>query len=114
MDKAQRKAMIEEWKNRSPEMGVIALRCRETGESFLGASKNIPAEFNGLRVKLSSGTYPNKKLSALWKQYGEEGFEFLVLERAECEDPTKDYTAKLEELREKYLAADPKAEKIWR
>ena len=46
MDKAQRKAMIEAWKNRSPEMGVIALRCKETGESFLGVSKNIPAEFN--------------------------------------------------------------------
>lgn len=114
MDKAQRKAMIEEWKNRTPEMGVISLRCKETGESFLGASKNISAEFNGLRVKLSGGTYPNKKLSALWKEYGEEGFEFLVLERLECEDPTKDYTAKLEGLREKYLEADPKAEKIWK
>ena len=37
-----------------------------------------------------------------------------MLERVECEDPTKDYTSKLEELREKYLAADGKAEKIWR
>ena len=33
MDKAQKKALTEEWKNRRPEMGVISLRCKETGDS---------------------------------------------------------------------------------
>lgn len=114
MDKAQRKAMIEAWKNRAPEMGVIAIRCKETGESFLGASQNTKADFNSNRAKLSGKSHPNKRLSALWEQYGADGFEFLVLETLECEDPTKDYTAKLEALREQHLAADANASKIWR
>ena len=29
MDKAQRKAMVEQWKLRRPEMGVISIRCKE-------------------------------------------------------------------------------------
>ena len=37
MDKAQRKAMVEQWKLRRPEMGVISIRCKATGEAFLGA-----------------------------------------------------------------------------
>ena len=39
-----------------------ALRCKETGESFLGVSKNIPAEFNGLRVKRSSKSAPVRSM----------------------------------------------------
>ena len=46
MDKAQKKALTEEWKNRRPEMGVISLRCKETGETFLGPAKDTKAGFN--------------------------------------------------------------------
>ncbi len=114
MDKAQKKELVEAYKNRCREMGVIALRCTATSESFLGASQDVPADFNSARAKLDLGGHPNKKLSALWERYGEEGFEFIVLESLECEDPAEDYRADLEELRELCLAADPKAEKIWR
>ena len=114
MDKAQRKALVEEWKNRCPEMGVISILCKATGESFLGASKDTKADFNSNRVKLSSGTHPNKRLRALWEQYGESGFEFLVIAHLKCEDPTKDYTAQLEKLREQCLLEDANAVKIWR
>lgn len=114
MDKAQRKALVEEWKNRRPEMGVIAIRCKATGESFLGASKDVKTDFNSSRAKLSSGSHPNKRLSALWEQYGENGFEFLVIASLECGDPAKDYTAELEKLREQCLSKDIKAAKIWR
>lgn len=114
MDKAQRKALVEEWKNRCPEMGVISIRCKATGESFLGASKDTKADFNSNRAKLSSGTHPNKCLSALWERYGESGFEFLVIAELKCEDPTKDYTAQLEKMREQCLLEDTNAVKIWR
>ena len=70
MDKAQKKALTEEWKNRRPEMGVISLRCRETGEVFLGTAKDTKAAFNSVRAKLSGGLHPNKRLMELWKQYG--------------------------------------------
>lgn len=114
MDKAQRKAKIEEWKLRRPEMGVISIRCKETGESFLGISKDTKADFNSSRAKLSTGTHPNKHLSELWEQYGEEGFEWSVLKTLAYEDPQEDHSAELEKLREQCLAQDPKAVKIWK
>ena len=114
MDKAQKKALTEEWKNRRPEMGVISLRCKETGETFLGPAKDTKAGFNSLRAKLSGGIHPNKRLMELWKQYGEEGFEWSVLKTLDYENPGDDHTAELEKLREQCMAEDGKAVKIWK
>ena len=114
MDKAQKKAMVEQWKLRHPEMGVISIRCKATGEAFLGASKDTRADFNSNRAKLSMGSHPNKRLAALWEQYGEEGFEWLVLKTLDYENPGDDHTAELEKLREQCLAEDEKAVKIWK
>ena len=114
MDKAQKKALAEAWKNRRPEMGVVSLRCRETGEVFLGPAKDTKAEFNSLRMKLSTGTHPNKRLQELWKQHGEEGFELSVAAVLEYEDPLEDHTEELETLRDLCLAENPGAVKIWK
>ena len=114
MDKAQKKAMVEEWKNRRPEMGVISLRCKATGEAFLGVSKDTKADFNSVRAKLSGGMHPNKHLLELWNQYGEAGFTFSTAAVLEYEDPLEDHTEELETLRELCLAEDPKAVKIWK
>ena len=114
MDKAQKKALTEEWKNRRPEMGVISLQCRETGESFLGIAKDTKAGFNSVRAKLSEGLHPNKRLQELWKQYGEEGFEFSVAAVLDYEDPQEDHKEELETLREICLAENPQAVKLWK
>ena len=114
MDKAHRKALVEEWKNRRPEMGVISLRCRETGETFLGISKDTKADFNSNRAKLSSGTHPNRRLTELWNRYGEDGFDFTVAAVLEYEDPLEDHTEELETLRELCMAEDKTAAKIWK
>lgn len=34
MDMKRRKELVEIYKNRHPEMGVISYRCKETGEAF--------------------------------------------------------------------------------
>lgn len=114
MDKAQKKALTEEWRNRRPEMGVISLRCRETGETFLGIAKDTKEGFNSVRAKLSGGIHPNRRLMELWKQYGEAGFEFSVAAVLEYDDPQEDHTEELETLRELCLAEDPKAVKLWK
>ena len=114
MDKAQKKALTEEWKNRRPEMGVISLRCKETGEAFLGIAKDTKAAFNSVRAKLSGGIHPNKRLMELWKRYGEEGFELSVAAVLEYEDPLEDHTEELETLRELCLTEDEKAVKLWK
>ena len=40
MDTKRKKELLEAYKNRHPEMGVISYRCKETGEVFLGISKD--------------------------------------------------------------------------
>ena len=114
MDKARKKALAEEWKNRRPEMGVISLRCRETGEAFLGTAKDTKAAFNSVRAKLSGGLHPNKRLQELGKQCGEEGFELSVAAVLDYDDPLEDHTEELETLRELCLAEEPRAVKIWK
>lgn len=114
MDREQKKALTEEWKNRRPEMGVISLCCKETGETFLGVSGDTRAGFNSVRAKLNGGIHPNKRLMELWKQYGEAGFVFSVAAVLEYEDPQEDHTEELEILRELCLAENPKAVKLWK
>lgn len=57
MNIQRKKELIEEWKNRRPEMGVISFRCKATGETFLGISKDTKADFNSNSFKLSTGKH---------------------------------------------------------
>jgi len=114
MDSKRRKELLEAYKNRHPEMGVISYRCKETDEVFLGISKDTKSDFNSTNMKLTLNIHPNKRLQELWNKYGEEGFELSVAKVLKYEDPQEDHTQELEKLREQCLAADPKASKIWR
>lgn len=114
MDIKRKKELLEAYKNRQPEMGVIAYRCKETGEVFLGISKDTKADFNSINMKLAAKWHPNKRLQELWNKYGSEGFERSVVKVLKYDDPKKDHTAELESLREQCLAADPNARRIWK
>lgn len=114
MDKERRRQLMEEYKNRRPEMGVISFCCTATGESFLGTSADTRADFNSVRCKLAANWHPNKRLLELWNQHGESGFKISVLRILKYEDPLADYTRKLEVLLEQCLEEDSKAVRIWR
>ncbi|WP_069999169.1 GIY-YIG nuclease family protein [Cellulosilyticum sp. I15G10I2] len=114
MDIKRKKELLEAYKNRCPEMGVISYRCKETGEVFLGISKDTKADFNSTSVKLGANLHPNKRLQELWNKYGQESFELSVIKVLKYDDPHKDHTAELESLRQQCLAADPNARRIWR
>ena len=114
MDEKTKKQLIAEYKNRTPEPAVISVRCKTTGQTFYGVSMDPRADFNSVRAKLSFGGHPNKKMQALWKQYGADDFDFDVAASLEYKDPAVDYKEKLEEMRNRMLEADPVAEKIWK
>lgn len=114
MEINRRKELLELYKNRRSEMGVISYRCKETGEVFLGISTDTKASFNSTNMKLSINWHPNKRLQELWNQYGEEGFELSVVKVLKYDDPHEDHTEKLEQMLEQCLAADPHARRIWR
>ena len=110
MDIKRKKQLLQEYKNRHPEMGVISFRCMATNESFLGISKDTKADFNSTSTKLAA----NKRLQELWNQYGMENFELSVVKALKYENPTDDHTAELEALREQCLAQDKQARRLWR
>jgi len=114
MDIKRKKELLEAYKNRHPEMGVISYRCKETEEVFLGISKDTKASFNGTNARLSTNGHPNKRLQELWNQFGSEGFELSVIKVLKYDNPHEDHTEELERLREQCLAADLNARRIWR
>ncbi len=114
MDIKRKKELLEIYKNRHPEMGVISYSCKETGEVFLGISKDTKSDFNSTNAKLSANLHPNKQLQELWNIYGSVGFELSVIKVLKYDDPNEDHTEKLEILREQCLAANPNARRIWR
>ncbi len=114
MDIKRKKQLLEEYKNRRPEMGVIAYRCIATNESFLGISKDTRVGFNSNSTKLAANYHPNKKLQELWNLYGMEGFELSVLKVLKYENPDDDHTSELEALRDQCLAQDMQARRIWK
>ena len=54
MDMKRKKELLNEWKNRRPEMGLIAITCKSTGEMFVGISTDTQFAFNSHRSKLSA------------------------------------------------------------
>ncbi len=112
MDMKRKKELLNEWKNRHPEMGVISISCKPTGDLFLGISKDTKTGYNRHRFQLSVNLHPNKKLQELWNRYGEQEFEYSVVEVLEYENPQDDQTDSLLELLECCLTEMPGAGRI--
>lgn len=112
MDRERKKQLLEEYKNRRPEMGVIAFHCKGTGETFLGISKETRVGFNSIRARLETNLHLDKVLQERWNQYGKDGFEESVVKMLDYEDPLADHTEELEALLEACLAADSCARRI--
>lgn len=110
----KRKELLQQYKDREVEMGVIFFRCAQTGETFYGLSRDTRADLNSTRFKLAAGNHPNRRMQELWNQYGSAGFLCGVEEVLKREDPTEDPMPLLEAMRDKLMAADPSAGKIWR
>ena len=46
MDTKRKKELLSEWKNRHPEMGVVAIICKATNEIFADISTDTRFAFN--------------------------------------------------------------------
>lgn len=109
MNTDRRKQLREEYKNRKPEMGILAFTSKQTGESYLFPSRDIKAGFNRIRLQLDIGSHPNAKLQAGWSQWGESGFVQTVAEQINYEQVGDVSQDDLETLLELCLARDPLA-----
>lgn len=60
--------------------GVYQIKCLENGMIYIGSSKHITQRWNSHKYALNRGIHTNPFLQADWKEYGEEKFEFSILE----------------------------------
>ena len=87
MDKSNRRDAVRQYKERKVPVGIFALRSLSTGETFVGASRNLDGQRNSSLFSLRLGSHRNKAMQAAYTAAGgEAGFEFVVLEQLEDED----------------------------
>lgn len=60
--------------------GIYVIRCKVTGKVYVGSSKNIKVRWRHHRRMLKSGTHHSIKLQRAWDKYGEDAFEFKIVE----------------------------------
>ena len=85
-------------------MGVFQLRNKVNEKVFIDSSLNIPGKINRLTFQLNASSHPSKALQADWNEFGEEAFEFEILEDViPRSDPNYNYAADLETLEDLWL-----------
>jgi hypothetical protein len=88
MDKSSRRQILRDYREQKVDAGVFAVRCAATGEVWVGASRNIDKQQNGVWFGLRTGGHANRQMQASWAAHGEAGFAFEVLERIETGEMT--------------------------
>jgi len=86
MDRQSRRELVRDYKERKARQGIFAVRCAATGEAWVGQSRNLDQQRNGIWFGLRLGGHSNRVLQAAWTAHGEAAFVFEVLEVIAGED----------------------------
>jgi hypothetical protein len=86
MKAEDRKAAIAAYKKRSAAAGIFAVRCRESGQVWVGQTLNLDTMQNRIWFSLRMGSHSNTELQRAWSAYGEKNFAFEPLEQLEDEE----------------------------
>jgi len=87
VDKARRKELLQQYAERAPQNGVFAVRNSASGEVWVGVSRNLDVQKNGLWGRLASGMCFNRDVQASWAKHGQAVFSYEILERFTESDP---------------------------
>ena len=99
MDRARRKALLQAYKLAFPPMGIYAIRNRVSGRMLIEQSSNTTGALNRHLTQLRLGLHRIRALQEDWRELGEEGFVFEVLQTQEQRaEPAFDYAAEREAL----------------
>ncbi len=75
-----RKALIREYKQRRPPMGVYRVHNTITGHALVAASTDLPSILNRHRAQLGMGGHSSRVLQADWIAHGPESLVFEILD----------------------------------
>jgi hypothetical protein len=88
MSKTDRRQIVRDYKEKPVAAGVFAIRCAPAQGVWVGVSRNIEAQANGMRFQLRMGSHPNRAVQAALRAHGAEAFTYEELERIEDPDLT--------------------------
>jgi group I intron endonuclease len=60
--------------------GIYQIRCITNGKIYIGSAVNMPGRWADHRRTLERCVHRNQHLQQAWNKYGEESFEFTVME----------------------------------
>jgi hypothetical protein len=99
----QRKEIKRLYKETKPEAGVYQIKNMKNQKVFVASSSNLKT-INGKRFQLKTGAHKNQALQKDWNEFGEDAFEFEVLEILKPKDNAHfDTNEELEKLEKKWL-----------
>ncbi len=103
MDKEQRKKLVMQFQQEKIYYGVFQITNLANNKIFLDVSRNLKGTTNAYLAFLETNPV-NPQLSADYKKYGKENFEFKILEQKEKpDDEFFDIKSELKKMLEKHL-----------
>lgn len=102
MNPANRKEMVEAYKQREVVGGVYAICCQPTGKRMIETTTDLKGIRNRFDFSVNMNTCIHHVLQGDWKAYGASAFSFEVLETVpkKEEESMEDYQKGLKLLRD--------------
>jgi DNA-binding CsgD family transcriptional regulator len=94
-----KKEIINNYKQQEIEMGIIQIYNTGNGYSYVDICTNLYKPFESIKFQLNLGRIKIKKLQEDWIAYGENAFEFKVVEKLKPNEGSTD-KEKVDDLKE--------------
>ncbi len=81
MDIEKKKALINEYKSRKTQMGILKIKCSKSKNIYFKAASDISVAENSLIARLSSNMYRgsrNAEIQKDWNDFGKDSFSFEI------------------------------------
>ncbi|MFS0784556.1 GIY-YIG nuclease family protein [Bacillus sp. 1P06AnD] len=99
----RKKELKQLYKETKIEAGIYRITNKVNDKVFIGRTRNFKT-LNGVKFMLENGTFTNKALQEEWNEYGNEAFEFDILETLNKEkNPDMNEKKALELIEEKWI-----------
>lgn len=90
MSSVNKKELKNKYKQQETEMGIIQVYNTANGYSFVDICTNLYKPFESIKFQLNLGRTKFKKLKEDWNIYGENAFEFNVVEKLKPKEGSTD------------------------
>ena len=87
MTASRRKDLVREYRERKVRPGIFAVCCAILGKRWVGVSRDLDSQQNGIWFQLRMGNHMNRDLQSSWNSQGADAFQFEILEIVEDENP---------------------------